>query len=113
MLNDLPQWPGHAAAIGIIVGALTNALPALATLASLIYFLFQIYHDETVQAWLKSCHDNRRAKRLTRLLTEQTLVQAQITALQLHQQHQITEPVTEAAKVTAAALIATTVLPSP
>jgi hypothetical protein len=61
MLDDLPYWPGHTIAVGTIIAAISHLLPPAATLASLAYFILQIYRDETVQNWLQEYADRSRA----------------------------------------------------
>jgi hypothetical protein len=107
-----PHWPGHTIALGLIVGWVSGVLPSLATLASLIYFLFQIYHDQTVQDWLHAWAIGRQERKLARLLARQKLSEEKIVALEL-KRHQRAEAATAVAvaKATAATLVAATITP--
>ena len=109
---DLPHWPADTISVAVIVGWLDGALPALATLASLIYFLLQIYHDSSVQEWRQEWADHRRTKRLAHLLAHQLIAKAEIDALEL-KRHQAAHAsaVADSVKATAAAIVATTAIP--
>ena len=106
------HWAGDALSVSTMVAWLAGALPAIATLASLAYFILQIYHDQTVQDWIQNFLNRRREKRLAKLIARQAVAQAEIAALELAR-HQAAHAVAvvETAKVTAATLVATTVIP--
>lgn len=113
MFDKTPvHWAGDALSISTLIAWLAGALPAIATLASLVYFALQIYHDQSVQEGIQNWLNRRREKRLAKLIAGQAVAQAAIAALELarHQAAQAAA-VVETAKVTAASLVATTAIP--
>ena len=98
---------GHTLSLSIIIGALGNILPGAATLASLIWFLIQIYQSRTFKVWHHNWSVARHARRLAKLEAKQRLVQAQIKALELVRSAKVTARNTiEEAKSDATALLA-------
>lgn len=60
-VNEISEHTKHWidwASIGVALGSLVQALPAIAALASLVWSCIRIYETKTVQSWLSK----RRAK---------------------------------------------------
>lgn len=67
----LPTWFGNTASMLAIVGSIAGALPAIAAVIAVIWYIIQITESDTFRNWLH----NRRARRASRL-------RAKLTALE-------------------------------
>jgi hypothetical protein len=98
---------GHTLSLGILLGALGNILPGTATLASLIWFLIQIYQSRTFKNWHHNWTAARHVRLLDKLRAEQRIVQARITALEVLRHAKVeAHDLVEGAKSDATALLA-------
>lgn len=46
---DVDKLMAHAASLGVLLGWVAGALPALATIAALVWYAVQIYESDTFQ----------------------------------------------------------------
>lgn len=103
---DFPQWPGTAISIGVLLGWVGNLLPAAATLASLAYFLLQIYRDPTFKHWNNNRIQRHQARLLLRWQAKEKIAQAKITAIELIRHHRAdAKDLIAVAKADAASLV--------
>ena len=49
-----------AASVGVVIGTITNYLPATAALLTIVWTCIRIYETETIQKWLKRRRDARK-----------------------------------------------------
>lgn len=82
--EDLAQHPIRLAldlvAGGTVVGSMVGALPALAGVLSIVWFLIQIYESKTYQRFVIEWARRRKVRRLRRLRALSSKLGVQITS---------------------------------
>ena len=81
-MSWLDSWTGHALSIGALLAVFAGVLPAMAAIASFLWFAIQIYESRTVQHWKNNRRMRNHAKKLARLRAKEKVTLAEIAALE-------------------------------